>query len=46
MHQKLKPAQVLMFAVIAGVGFTVGAGLVHGAWEFAVGLFALDQIGR
>lgn len=37
--------RVLWWSFLAGVGFTVGAGLVHFFGDFLVGLLALDQLG-
>lgn len=37
--------RVLWWAFLAGLGFTVGAGIVHFFGELIVGALALDQLG-
>lgn len=37
--------RVLWLSFVAGIGFSLGAGVVHFFGDFLVGLLALDQLG-
>lgn len=41
---KLSWKTILWWSALAGIGFTVGAGLITGIGYFVVGFFQLDMI--
>lgn len=44
-HMQLSAKKVLWWAFLAGIGFTVGAGLIHFFGEFLVGVLGLRDVG-